>query len=138
MGIGADTDRLRVQTLGIFRVVSMYSSLTKKQKKELRALQTLAWERELEQELTNLEEQFRRWRSGTIGVFDLSDRIHQFHDHEARDLYKYYSYRNNFFAVPDAIAKGIISESEVSRQLLEAISSDIQHLRESRNNQSQI
>ena len=116
----------------------MYSSLTKKQKKELHALQALAWERELEQELTNLEEQFRRWRSGTIGAFDLSDRIHQFHDHEARDLYKYYSYRNNFFAVPGAIAKGIISESEVSRQLLEAISSDIQYLREAQNNQSQI
>ena len=108
----------------------MYSSLTKKQKKELRSLQALAWERELEQELANLEEQFRNWRSGTIGAFDLSDRIHQFHDHEARDLYKYYSYRNNIFAVPGAIAKGIISESEVSRQLLETISSNIQHFRE--------
>ena len=116
----------------------MYSSLTKKQKQEMRALQALAWERELEQELTNLEEQFRMWRSGTIGAFDLSDRIHEFHDHEARDLYKYYSYRNNFFAVPGAIAKGIISESEVSSPLLEAISSDIQHIREAQNNQSQI
>ena len=116
----------------------MYSTLTKKQKKEMRALQALAWERELEQELNKLEEQFRSWRSGTIGAFDLSDRIHQFHDHEARDLYKYYSYRNNLFAVPGAIAKGIIAESEVSRQLLEAISSDIQYLREARNNQSQI
>lgn len=116
----------------------MYSTLTKKQKQEMRALQAMAWERELEQELTSLEEQFRSWRGGTIGAFDLSDRIHQFHDHEARDLYRYYSYRNNFFAVPVAIAKGIISESEVSRQLLEAISSDIQHIREARNIQSQI
>ena len=104
----------------------------------MRALQGLAWERELEQQLANLEEQFRRWRSGTIGVFDLSDRIHQFHDHEARDLYKYYSYRNNYFAVPGAVVKGIITESEVSSQLLEAISPDIQHLREAQNNQSQI
>ena len=116
----------------------MYSTLTKKQKQEMRALQALAWERELEQELTNLEEQFRRWRNGTIGAFDLSDRIHQFHDHEARDLYKYYSDWDNPFAVPGAIVKGIISESELSRQSLEAISSDIQHIRDARNIQSQI
>jgi hypothetical protein len=116
----------------------MYSTLTKKQKKEMRALQALAWEMELEQELNKLEDQFRSWRSGTIGAFDLSDRIHQFHDYESRNLYKYYSCWNNLFAVPGAIAKGIISESEVSRQLLEAISSDIQYLREARNNQSQI
>jgi len=115
----------------------MYSPLTKKQKQEMRALQALAWERELEQELTNLEEQFRRWRNGTIGAFDLSDRIHHFHNYEARDLYKYYSDRNPF-AVPGAIVKGIISESEVSSQLLEAISSDIQHIRDARNIQSQI
>jgi len=103
----------------------------------MRALQALAWERELEKELTKLEDQFRSWRGGTIGAFDLSDRIHLFHDHEARDLYKCYSDRNNPFAVPVAIVKGIISESEVSRQLLEAISSDIQHFRDARNIQSQ-
>ena len=108
----------------------MSRDFTKKQKAEIRKLQGLAWKRELEEELGSLESNFEAWRNSEIDAFDLSDLIHKFHDGESRQLYKYYTYRNSPYAVPSAIAKSIISESEVSKELLDIIAGDIQHFRE--------
>ena len=78
--------------------------LTKKQKAELRRLAGLAHERELSEALTNLESEFGRWRIGEISVFELNDRIHEFHHGLSRDLYKLYDPRDAEIVVPGAIA----------------------------------
>ena len=102
------------------------NGLTKKQRKEMRELQGLAWRRELEDELGILENHFASWREGLIDTFELSDQIHRFHNGVSRDLFKYYSGNDYMFTVPGAIAKGRIDESEVSKELLEIISEDIE------------
>ncbi len=104
----------------------MYS---KKQRKEMRELQGLAWQRQLEEELENLESLFLSWREGTIDAFELSDQIHRFHNSVSRDLYTRYSGNHYEITVPDAIANGKIVESEVSKELLEIISEYIEHIR---------
>ena len=108
----------------------MVPELTRKQKAELRKLHALAWQRDLDRELAILEESFASWRAGTIDAFDLTDIIHQFHNGRQRELYSFYSSRNNPFAVPAAIAKGLISESEVSSELLEKLRFSIEDIRD--------
>ena len=93
----------------------------------MRALQELAWKRELETELAKLEDQFKLWRKESIDAFELSDLIHKFHDGENRKIYKFYAYHQSPFAVPSAIARDVILQSEVSKELLEVIDRDIQH-----------
>jgi hypothetical protein len=63
---------------------------TKANKRKLRELAGMAYRRELGAELSKLEEEFARWRSGEIDPFELSDRIHRFHDGISRDLYVLY------------------------------------------------
>ena len=108
----------------------MSRDFSKKQRAELKRLNGLAWERELATALDELFAQFGKWRSETISEFDLSDKLHEFHDHTARDLYKRYAFGDNFFAVPGAIARGIIRESEVSAALLEKLDSTTRQLQE--------
>ncbi len=74
-----------------------------------------------------MEGQFKLWRKKSIDAFELSDLIHKFHDGENRDLYKFYAYHQSPFAVPSAIARDVILELEVSKELLEVIDQDIQH-----------
>jgi len=109
----------------------MRDNLTKKQRKEMRELQGLAWRRELEEELGKLESHFSSWREGLIDVFELSDQIHRFHNGGSRDLYTYYTGSDLMFTVPGALAKGIIDESEVSKELLDIIVEQIELFRPS-------
>ena len=96
----------------------MTSDFEKKDMKELRRLADAAYERELVDELAKLEEQFRRWRSKEMSAFELSDRIHEFHDGAARDLWKIYTFGKPPAAVARAIANGLIAESALSPKLL--------------------
>ena len=98
----------------------MTRQFTKKQRSEMRQLRLLAWERELGNEIATLDKVIRSWRNGDIDAFDVSDEIHQFHDKRSRSLYSLYSSSgSSSFSVPNAIAKGVIAESEVSDGLLE-------------------
>lgn len=108
----------------------MPRNFTKKQKAEVRRLNGLAWERELSVALDHLHRDFDALKSGDISAFDMSDRIHRFHDYTARDLYKCYTYGDSYFAVPSAIARGIIDRSEVSSELLKLLEPTIKDLSE--------
>jgi len=107
----------------------MDSKYSKKQRKEMRQLQGLAWQRELETELGGLGDLFSSWREGAIDAFQLSDQIHRFHNGVSRDLYTRYSGNHYEITVPDAIANGRIDEAEVSKELLELLSGHIEHIR---------
>lgn len=103
---------------------------SKAMRAEIRKLQNIAWERELAAALSELQLEFDAWRAGKIDVFDLADLIHKFHDGRNRELYKIYTYPNSPYAVPAAIAKGIISESEVSNELMGEIADTVEHFRQ--------
>lgn len=99
---------------------------TKANKRKLRELSGLAYRRELGHELAKLEVDFSRWRGGEIDPFELSDRIHRFHDGVSRDLYVAYGGRNPSLEVARAIALHVLDRNEVPSEILAELESRIQ------------
>lgn len=93
---------------------------TKSQRRELRKLAELAYDRELGIALEKLEAHFKRWRRGEISPHDLNELIHEHHDGVSRELWNFYNNKPDF-TVPLAIAKGTIAENEVPPILRDCI-----------------
>lgn len=107
----------------------MNPELTKSQRRRLRELSGLAYERDLSEALGKLEADFRRWRAGEIDAHELSVSIHRFHQGPARELFTKYEPRNTDFAVADAIHRGIIAEDEAGADVLEILGAHLALLR---------
>ena len=60
-------------------------------KKRLRELAGIGYERDLAHCPGVVKNSFEKWEAGEISVWDLNDKIHEFHDGIARELYKVYS-----------------------------------------------
>jgi hypothetical protein len=104
----------------------MRRDLTKSQRRRIRELAGIAYDRELSRELTTLEGEFARWRSGAISAHDLDERIHQFHQGPNRRLFTMYTGGAIEFAVAAAIANGIVSEAEAGSEMLEILRGGIE------------
>lgn len=98
------------------------ADLPKSVKKKLRELEGLAYHRELSAALSALEAEFKRWRAGELSPFELSDRIHRFHDGEARELWKRYDGRSLEWTVSDALQRKIVTEAEVGPEVMTLLS----------------
>lgn len=96
-------------------------NFTKQERKELRKLVGMAYERELAKALGELEENFKQWRKNKITAFELNDLIHQFHNGISRDLWSFYTSGYIELIVAQAITKGIILKTEISRGILEKL-----------------
>ena len=94
---------------------------TKANRRKLRELAGVAYTRELSAELAKLERDFVQWRSGEIDPFELSDRIHRFHDGISRDLYVLYRDLSPNHAVARAIVLQWLQENEVPSEILSAL-----------------
>lgn len=94
---------------------------SKKERAELRRLASEAHERELGSHLAELDKSFAKWRSGKLASSELSDEIHEFHQHAAREVWSAYQVRDEGFLVARAVAKGILSQDEVPQPLLEKL-----------------
>ena len=103
--------------------------MTKGQRKRLRELAAVAHERDLGVELTALEGDFRRWRDRAITAFDLSDRIHAFHQGPSRKLFTIYDTGGIDIAVAGAIARGVISEVEAGPDMVNLLATRIAFFR---------
>jgi hypothetical protein len=101
------------------------SGFTRSEFRQLRELAARAWDRELGAELATLESAFAEWRAGTQSPHALSDRIHEFHDGAARDLYSRYTRIHPSQLVARAVASSVIQEREVSAELLAKLASAI-------------
>ena len=110
----------------------MRQDLSKAQKRRIRELSDLAYERDLSREMTALEEDFARWRRHEINVHALSDRIHQFHDGPSRKLFVAYSGNRGDLALASAIARGIVSEEEAGSEIVDLLKPAIGSYREDR------
>lgn len=115
----------------------MAAEWSKKQRRELTNLQGIAWERELAAALQVLRGDFAAWERGEISAFDLSDRIHEYHNGKSRELFNRYSDSLNDFVILRAIASGVIAESELSNELHEYLSDDIVEVRKRWNSSSE-
>lgn len=96
-------------------------AFSKKERTRLRQLAEQAREAELATELEKLLENFHRWRSKEINAFDLSDRIHAFHNGENRELYLRYTRLDPKATVPRAIAAGLLVPENIDPALLEKL-----------------
>jgi hypothetical protein len=94
---------------------------TRLERKELRKLAGLAYERELAKALASIEEEFKRWKKNKITAFELSERIHKFHNGVARNLWSFYETGHTELNVRHAIAEGILLKTEVSPGILEKL-----------------
>lgn len=80
-----------------------------------------AHERELHRELTRLDASFDQWRKGNISSSDLDELVHKYEGGPARELWKQYNQGQADMNVAYAIVAGILDESEVPDELLEAL-----------------
>jgi hypothetical protein len=103
---------------------------TKANRRKLRELAGVAYTRELAAELAKLEREFVHWRSGQIDPFELSDRIHRFHDGISRDLYVLYRDLLPIHAVARALGLHLLKENEIPADLLSALESAIELYRD--------
>jgi hypothetical protein len=101
--------------------------------KQIRDLAGLAHEREVRSHLEKLFDQFTSWKAGGIDTFDLTDRIHEFHNGPDRALLTRYA--NTSMAdwlVSAALVDGVLSEADVPAEVMEAIAARVKCLRETR------
>jgi hypothetical protein len=108
----------------------MHPTLTKEQNRRLRELGATAYERDLSDELTKLESEFKRWRSNEIGAFELSEAIHRFHQGPSRDLFSKYDRSVLELAVAHAVQRGVLSVDEVGADLIELLEGHLALLRD--------
>jgi hypothetical protein len=107
----------------------MNPSFTKAQRRRIRELAVIAYQRELSEQLGQLELEFKRWRSGEIDPFALSERVHHFHQGPARDLYSKYEDSDLEWPVAHAIHRGIIRPDETDAAVLEVLARHLAFLR---------
>jgi hypothetical protein len=94
-------------------------------KRQLRQLAGILHERAVREHLDRLADDFQDWRAGKLDTWELTDRIHRFHDGPSRDLYKQYEYGQPDLLVAHALAHGLLGESEVSPEVRQALAGRI-------------
>lgn len=100
----------------------MSRDLTKAQKRRLRDLAGLAYERELAAASAALLREFRRWNSKEIDVFELNEKIHEFHNGISRTLYGRYARMDPKFGVAHAIKSGVLKRAEIDDKIFALVS----------------
>ena len=98
---------------------------SKKELAKLRDLASEAYERELGEHLGELEKSFAAWRRGELQSSELSNEIHQFHQHGARDVSSSYRLPHPAMIVGRAVAAGILKESEIPESLWPKLQDEI-------------
>lgn len=90
------------------------TDLSKSQKKHLRQLAAQCYEKEMSLALEVLYGNFQKWKKSEITPWELNEKIHEYHDGTARDLWKIYEQMNDpSLAISVALSKGIIKIEEV-------------------------
>jgi len=108
----------------------MERTFTKAQRRRIRELARIAYERDLSEELARLEGEFRRWRAGEISPFELSDAIHTFHQGPSRKLFSKYDEAGEEWAVAHAIHRGVIGAEEAGSEVLDLLARQLAFLRD--------
>jgi len=98
---------------------------SKKHKKLLKDLVSMAYERELKSELEKLEINFLKLQNGEINAFELDNIIHGYHNRISRELFKKYNvdYSGELLdmTVAYSLKKGVLKRYEIDESLIERI-----------------
>lgn len=109
------------------------ADFNKKQKKHMKELAALAYEKEMNSALHALSREFEKWKNSEIGPLELNDKVHQHHNYKAKELYKIYDMGIPELAVARAIARGIINEEEVKENCLQFLERMVEMFKENNN-----
>ena len=104
--------------------------ITRRERKSLRELAHLAYDRELGRELARVEAAFAEWHAGRLDPHGVSAAIHAFHDGVARDLWVLYNRIHPSSTVPRAVATGLLTEDEIPPALLAKLQNAVEFYRE--------
>jgi len=104
---------------------------SKTEKRALRLLLAEAHRRELTRALKRLHQEFRHWESGDIDSFELNERIHHYHQNEARAIWSRYNVAQpSLMIVADLVQSGLMTLEEVPDVLREQVAKALQALSE--------
>lgn len=92
----------------------MHGDFTKSDRKRIRQLADLAWERGLRFELRKIAVAIEEMESGRLTPFDVTDHIHRFHDGVSRDLYSQFSGSLPWLAVCRAYFDGVLTDDDIT------------------------
>ena len=98
---------------------------TKAQKKKLRQLKDIVYERELDHSLEKLYQGFQKWRNKEIDGFELNGLIHKHHQGASREIWKFYTYADPYMAVAHAVNQGLLEKEDIPEDILEIIDTRI-------------
>ena len=89
--------------------------------------------------MQKLHEQFGEWKDQKIDAFELNDRIHQFHQKTAREIWKMYiNAGNEDMLVARALKLGILTADEVGQELVEQLGPLIDFWQDGSSDENQI
>jgi hypothetical protein len=91
---------------------------TKPERKRLRELATIIYEAEAHRLLKELDAEFARWRKGECLSADLFNTLHEFHQHQSRNLWSIYQGLPDSAMVERGLSMGLIAESSVPKAIL--------------------
>ena len=103
--------------------------LSKAERRLSREIAGKVYEAEAHRMLEKLDARFQMWREGKILSAELFEDIHQFHQHDSRDLWSIYSSLRGQEAVARGVAIGLISEADVPHDLLAKLAAEIDFYR---------
>ncbi len=85
----------------------------------LRELAGDAYEAQARETLASLADDFERWRREELASHELIDAIHEFHEHDSRELWKtYQDLKDDAEIVARGIALGYLGRDELPPALL--------------------
>jgi len=102
---------------------------TRNERKLLRRLASVAYERELGRELDRLFAVLHEWKAKQSSAHDVSVAVHEFHDGVARDLYVLYGRIDPSQTVARAVAAGLLAEADLSAELLAKLAKPLEFYR---------
>jgi len=87
---------------------------TKSERKFIRKLADMAWERQLREALNSIGGVISEMASGNLSPFDANEAVHRFHSGISRELYILYSGSDPWFAVCRAHYDGILTDDDLA------------------------
>ncbi len=93
------------------------ADFTKHERQALRELAGAVYEAEAAVLLEDLASSFTKWRSGKLLPSELLDAIHEFHQHQSRQLWSTYQGLRDPDIVARGLARGLLASSKVPSPL---------------------
>ena len=105
-----------------FRGSSTAMDYSKRQKRILRELLGEAHKRDLSRALQRLLLQFGRWESGEIDCFELNERVHRYHQDDARAIWvRYCTGSLPTLTLAIAVHSGLMTLTEIPEEFREHV-----------------